>query len=130
MAEIIYKEESYSIIGACFEVYKEMGCGFLEPVYQECLELELQFQNIVFRARSELTLRYKDRLLTQKYIPDFICFEKIVVEIKAVKELVSEHRAQVHNYLHATRHTLGLLVNFGHIPQRRKRTHRPLTPPS
>jgi GxxExxY protein len=81
MAEIIYKEESYSIIRACFEVYKEMGCGFLEPVYQECLELELQFQSIVFRARSELTLRYKDRLLTQKFIPDFICFRRAMFRL-------------------------------------------------
>ena len=117
MAEMIYKEESYRIMGACFEVYTEMGCGFLEPVYQECLELEFQAQSIVFRPQSELTLRYKDRLLEQKYKPDFICFDKIIVEIKAVKELTSEHRAQVHNYLHATGYRLGLLVNFGYYPK-------------
>ena len=116
MAEVIYKEESYRIMGACFEVYKEMGSGFLEPVYQECLELEFQNQAIVFRPQSELALRYKDRLLEQKYKPDFICFDKIIVEIKAVKELTSEHQAQVHNYLHATGHKLGILVNFGHYP--------------
>ena len=90
MAEIIYKEESYGIMGACFEVYKEMGCGFLEPVYQECLELELQIQSIVFRPQSKLILRYKDRLLDQTYKPDFICFEKIIVEIKAANGLTSE----------------------------------------
>jgi len=117
MAEMIYKEESYRIMGACFEVYTEMGCGFLEPVYQECLELEFQAQSIVFRPQSELALRYKDRLLEQKYKPDFICFDKIIVEIKAVKELTSEHRAQVHNYLHATGYRLGLLVNFGYYPK-------------
>src|SRR3974390_2202213 len=104
-------------MGACFEVYTEMGCGFLEPVHQECLELEFQAQSIVFRPQSELALRYKDRLLEQKYKPDFICFDQIIVEIKAVKELTSEHRAQVHNYLHATGYRLGLLVNFGYYPK-------------
>jgi GxxExxY protein len=117
MAEIIYKDESYQIMGACFEVYKEMGCGFLEPVYQECLELEFQDRTIVFRPQCELALRYKDRILDQKYKPDFICFEKIIVEIKAVKELTAEHRAQVFNYLHATGFKLGLLVNFGYYPK-------------
>jgi GxxExxY protein len=117
MAEMIYKDESCRIMGACFEVYTEMGCGFLEPVYQECLDLEFQAQGIAFRPQSELRLRYKKRLLEQTYKPDFICFEKIIVEIKAVKELTSEHRAQVFNYLHATGYKLGLLVNFGHFPQ-------------
>src|SRR5437870_4759367 len=115
--KIIFKDESYRIMGACFEVYKEMGCGFLEPVYQECLELELANQQILFRPQCELALHYKGRLLQQIYIPDFICFDKIIVEIKAVKELVPEHRAQVHNYLHATGYKLGLLVNFGHYPK-------------
>ena len=117
MAEMIYKDESYRIMGACFEVYTEMGCGILEPVYQECLDLEFQAQGIAFRTQSELRLRYKKRLLEQTYKPDFNCFEKIIVEIKAVKELTSEHRAQVFNYLHATGYKLGLLVNFGHFPQ-------------
>jgi GxxExxY protein len=117
MAEILYKEESYRIMSACFEVYKEMGCGFVEPVYQECLELEFQAQAIVSRPQLELGLRYKGRLLEQKYIPDFLCFDKIIVEIKAVKELAPEHRAQVHNYLHATGYKLGLLVNFGYYPK-------------
>jgi GxxExxY protein len=117
MAEVIYKDESYRILGACFEVYKEMGCGFLEPVYQECLGFEFQDRSIVFQPQSELMLRYKDRILEQKYKPDFICFEKIIVEIKAVKELTPEHRAQVYNYLHATGYKLGLLVNFGFHPK-------------
>jgi GxxExxY protein len=117
MAEIVYKEESYQIMGACFEVYKEMGCGFLEPVYQECLDFEFQDRSIVFRPQCELALRYKERILEQTYKPDFICFEKIIVEIKAVKELTSEHRAQVFNYLHATGYKLGLLVNFGSYPK-------------
>lgn len=115
--EIVFKEESYRIIGACFEVYKEMGCGFLEPVYQECLELEFASQDIPYQPQAELRLCYKGRPLKQKYVPDFICLGKIVVEIKAVKELCDEHRAQVHNYLKATGLKLGLLVNFGHYPK-------------
>ena len=115
--EIIYKEESYAIIGACFEVYNEMGCGFVEPVYQECLEMELDLRVIPFRPQAELELSYKGRRLEQKYKPDFICFGKIILEIKAVSQLADEHRAQVHNYLKATGYKLGLLVNFGHYPK-------------
>ncbi len=114
---IIYRDESYRIMGACFEVYKEKGCGFLEAVYQECLELELGFQNIHFDAQYPLILKYKGRELKQRYIPDFICFGKIVLEIKAVSKLLDEHRAQVHNHLRATGYKLGLLVNFGHYPK-------------
>jgi GxxExxY protein len=114
MAEIIFKEEAYAIIGACFEVYNDKGCGFLEAVYQECLEIELGLRQIAFLPQAELQLSYKGRPLTQHYYPDFLCFGKIVVEIKAVSELANEHRAQVHNYLKATGFRLGLLVNFGH----------------
>ena len=117
MAEIIYKDEAYKIIGACFEVYNEKGCGFLEPVYQECLEIELGLQGIPFTSQQQLELHYKGRLLKQKYIPDFLCYDKIVLEIKAVSALTHEHRAQVHNYLKATGYRLGLLVNFGHYPK-------------
>jgi GxxExxY protein len=115
--EIVYKEECYQLIGACFEVYKEMGCGFLEAVYQECLELELTSQAVPFRRQAELALLHKGRPLKQKYVPDFILYEKIILEIKAVSELADSHRAQVHNYLKATGHRLGLLVNFGHHPK-------------
>jgi GxxExxY protein len=117
MKEIVYKEESYKIMGACFEVYKAMGCGFLEAVYQECLQLELASQGIPYRPQDELVLHYKGKLLEQRYKPDFICYDKIILEIKALKELAPEHRAQVHNYLHATGYKLGLLVNFGHYPK-------------
>lgn len=115
--KILYKDESYRIVGACFEVYNEIGCGFLEAVYQECLELEFGIQNIPFRAQEALTLEYKGETIKQRYAPDFICYEKIILEIKAVKELADEHRAQVHNYLKATGMSLGLLVNFGHYPK-------------
>ena len=115
--ELIYKDESYRIMGACFEVYKEKGSGFVEPVYQECLAIELEIQEIPFVEQSDLSLEYKGRLLKQKYKPDFVGFEKIILEIKAVSKLTDEHRAQVHNYLKATNHKLGLLVNFGHYPK-------------
>ena len=114
---IILKEESYRIVGACFEVYKEKGAGFSEPVYQECLELEFLLQAIPFQPKLELLLEYKGQPLKTKFIPDFICYQLIVLEIKSVSALCDEHRAQVHNYLKATGLKLGLLVNFGHYPQ-------------
>jgi GxxExxY protein len=115
--EVLYKDESYQIMGACFEVYKERGCGFAEAVYQECLEIEFELQGLSFQAQSELHLTYKGKQLKQKFIPDFVLFEKIVVELKAVSELTDGHRAQVHNYLRASGLRLGLLVNFGHFPK-------------
>ena len=116
MTEIIYKKESYAIIGACFEVYNEKGCGFLEPVYQECLAIEFEYQRISAVPKPSLVLSYRGRILKQTYEPDYVCFEKIIVELKAVSALVDEHRAQLLNYLHATGFELGLLVNFGHYP--------------
>lgn len=117
MADIVFKEESYKVMGACFEVYKEKGCGFVEPVYQECLVIEFEIQDIPNFEQRELDLNYKGRPLKQKYKPDFICFEQVILEIKALKAMCYEHRAQVHNYLKATGHKLGLLVNFGHYPK-------------
>jgi GxxExxY protein len=115
--EIVHKAESYAIMGACLEVYREMGCGFTEPVYQECLEIELGLQAIPFQAQHELRLVYKTRQLKKKFELDFLCYDLIVVEIKAVSEFTDEHRAQIHNYLKATGLKLGLLVNFGHFPK-------------
>ena len=115
--EILFKEESYKIVGACFEVYHEKGCGFLESVYQECMEIELRLQGILYVPKKPLALEYKGSPLHATYEPDFICFDKIVLELKAVKELADEHRAQVQNYLRATGLRLGLLVNFGHYPK-------------
>jgi GxxExxY protein len=114
---LLFEAETYQILGACFEVYKDKGCGFLEAVYQECLEIEFGLQNVPFQAQVELKLTYKGRTLKLTYIPDFICFEKIVLELKAVFELAEEHRAQLHNYLKATGYRVGLLVNFGHYPK-------------
>ena len=117
MSNLIYEDLTYQIRGALFEVYKEKGCGFLEDVYQECLEIEFEMQNIPFDAQYPLKLSYKGRPLKKKYIPDFICFGKIIVEIKAVSKITDEHRAQVQNYLKATGYKLGLIINFGHHPQ-------------
>jgi len=114
---IPFKEESYRIMGACFEVYKEKGCGFLEAVYQECLALEFKRQGIVHDEQPRLHLEYKGEKLSQDYVPDFICFGEIIVEIKAAKQLTDEHRAQAINYLKATGKRLVLLVNFGHHPK-------------
>jgi GxxExxY protein len=117
MNGLIDREEAYKITGACFEVYKEKGCGFLEAVYQEYLEMELTDQGVPFVARPGLRLGYQGRQLKPTDTPDFICHDKIVVEIKVVSALTDEHRAQVHNYLKATGHRLGLLANFGHYPK-------------
>lgn len=117
MTEIIYKEESYATIGACFEVYNEKDCGFLEPVYQECLGIEFEYQRIPAIPKLSLTLSYRSRTLTQTYERDFVCFSKIIVELKAVSALTDEHRAQLLNYLHATGFELGLLIDFGHYPK-------------
>ena len=114
---LIYRDECYKIIGACFEVYNDKGCGFLESVYQECLEIEHEFQNIPFVPQQELRLFYRGKQLKQTFIPDLICYGKIILEVKAVSKLIDEHRAQVINYLNATGYELGLLVNFGGHPK-------------
>jgi GxxExxY protein len=114
---IIHKLESHEIMGACFEVSKEEGSGFVESVYQECLEMELGDRGIPFKAQPELALNCKGRPLKSKFKPDFICCGKVVLELKAVSGLTDEHRAQVQNYLSATRLKLGLLVNFCHYPK-------------
>ena len=114
---LILEKETYAIRGAVFEVYKEMGCGFLEAVYQECLEKELSNQDIPFVAQQELHLIYKGEPLNQTYKPDLICYEQIIVELKAAKEVSPEHKAQIINYLKATSLKLGLLINFGSHPK-------------
>ena len=110
---IIYKEESYKIVGAAFKVYNTLGPGFLEAVYQEAFEIELQKQGIPFEREKDLKISYDGIELMQTYKADFVCFGKIIVELKAVSELDDAHRSQVYNYLHATGNKLGLLLNFG-----------------
>ncbi len=115
--KIIFRDESYAIQGAVFEVYRAMGPGFLEPVYQECLEKELHRSGVPFVSQPELQLYYKGDLLHHTYKPDLICFDKIILELKAVKALLPEHEAQILNYLNATGMKLGLLINFGSYPK-------------
>jgi GxxExxY protein len=117
MNKILYRDEVYAIQGAVFDVYREIGCGFLEPVYQECLEKELMVRGIPFESQKELRLRYKGEVLNLTYKPDLICYGTIIVELKAGKEIDDVHRAQVFNYLKATGLRLGLLVNLGHYPK-------------
>lgn len=114
---ILYKSESYEIVGACFEVYNELGSGFTEPVFQESLEIEFAVRKIPFKSQVDLPLFYKETPLKHGFRADFLCYENIIVEIKAVSLLTGEHRAQVMNYLHAGRFQLGLLVNFGMHPR-------------
>ena len=115
--KVLFPDECFAIQGAVFDVYREMGCGFLEAVYQECLEREFRLRQLPFEAQEEIVLSYKGELLTQTYKPDFICYGKIIVELKAVKEIAPEHKAQLLNYLKATGLDLGLLVNFGSHPK-------------
>ena len=115
--EILYQEETYAIREAMFEVYREMGCGFVEAVYQECLEKEFAARGIPFETQKVLNIAYKGTPLVQTYKADLICFGKIIVELKAVKQISPEHRAQLLNYLRATGLRLGLLANFGHYPK-------------
>ena len=115
--KLLYKDEVYALQGAIFDVYREMGCGFLESVYQECLEKELHNRAIPFVAQQTLSLIYKGQQLKQTYQPDLICYKKIIIELKAVKEIAKPHEAQLHNYLKASGLRLGLLVNFGHYPK-------------
>ena len=111
---IVYKEESYKIVGAAFKVYNTLGHGFLEAVYQEALEIELQRQGIPYEREKELKIVYDGVELKQTYKADFVCFGKIIVELKAVSALDDAHQSQVYNYLHATGFKLGLLLNFGY----------------
>ena len=113
---LLFKEESYKIIGACFEVNKTMGCGFLEAVYQECVSMEFTSQGIPFIAQPSLQLSFKGHPLKQTYEPDFLCFNEIILELKATKNLIDDFRAQTVNHLKTTKKQLALLVNFGHYP--------------
>jgi GxxExxY protein len=115
--DLVFKEECYRIVGACFEVYKEEGSGYGEALYQECLGIEFELQGIPAISQPELELAYKGRALKTKFIPDFIAFGKIVIEIKALDKLTNKERSQVIKYLKATSYELAILVNFGAFPK-------------
>ncbi len=112
-----HEEKTYNILGACFRVYKNIGCGFLEAVYQECLEIEFEIRKIPFTSQPLLNIRYCGKKLKQFYQPDFIVYDTVILEIKALSNLADEHQAQLLNYLNASQLEVGLLVNFGHYPK-------------
>ena len=115
--DLIYREECYAIMGACFEVYREMGSGLNEVIYHECLAREFRSQNLPAVHEPKIELSYKDAKLSHHLVPDFVSHSKIIIELKALKNLDDVHRAQVQNYLRATGFKLGLLINFGHYPK-------------
>ena len=108
-----FEEQTEKVINACLEVHKELGGGFLEPVYQEALEKEFQLQNIPYEREKKLNIVYKGITLDKEYFADFYCYDNIVVELKAVSKITNEHKAQVINYLKALNKEIGLLINFG-----------------
>ncbi|MBK3517685.1 GxxExxY protein [Carboxylicivirga marina] len=110
---ILYKDEAYRIIGAAMEVHNELKNGFLEPVYQEALAKEFRIQDIPFQQESMINIYYKGDKLDKYYKADFICYDEIIIELKALGELTKEHESQLINYLKATDKKLGILINFG-----------------
>ena len=113
---LICEQETYAIRGAIYDVYREMKNGYREEVYQQCLELEFAARGIPFQSKPELRITYKGKPIEKTYVPDFICYGKIIVELKAVTDLTDEHRSQLLNYLRLTKMHLGLLVNFASYP--------------
>jgi len=114
MDEFYHKQETYNIRGAAMKVHSTLGCGFLEKVYQHALEIELRKRGIPFEREKHLPIYYEGELLECDYIADFVCYDKVIVELKAVRDLDDVHRAQVYNYLKATGYKVGLLINFGY----------------
>lgn len=111
--EIIYKSETYKIIGAAMQVHSVLGCGFLEAVYHEAFAIELQKRGVPFECEKQLLIRYGDIVLKKQYQADFVCYNKIIVEIKALSTLTENHQSQILNYLKAASFKVGLLINFG-----------------
>ncbi len=113
MTVLLLKNEVYRIVGAGFEVHNELGTGFLEAIYQEAMEMELRERGIPFTPKAGLQIRYKGKLLKKKYVCDLVCFDGVIVELKAQARLTSVDEAQLLNYLKASRHRVGVLMNFG-----------------
>lgn len=113
MTELLLKEEVYAVVGAAIEVQRELGPGFLEAVYQEALEQELEVRNVPFESQKRLRILYKGHPLKKEYIADLVCNNQIIVELKAIERLLSKEQAQILNYLKATDLRVGLLINFG-----------------
>lgn len=113
MPELKYKEEVYAVIGAAMGVHRELGPGFLESIYQEALEIELRARNVPFVAQQPISVRYKGLTLKKQFFADLVCFERIIVEIKALPHLSGTERAQLLNYLKGSGFPIGILINFG-----------------
>ena len=113
MSDIILAQEYYNVKGACIEVHKYLGCGFLEKVYQDALEIELKLRGIPYEREKRAVIEYKGQIIDHDYVTDFICYDSLIVELKAVRELHDVNKAQVLNYLRATSLPVGMLVNFG-----------------
>ncbi len=131
MSDLLFPQESYDIIRAALEVHRQLGCGFTEHVYQEALAVELRLRNIPFEREKVFTVTYKGQKLSKEFRVDFVCYNRIIVELKSVSDFVDEHYAQVYNYLKAAGMQLGLMINFGktsleykRIPASRKFTSR------
>jgi GxxExxY protein len=114
---LLYENEAFQIRGAAFEVYRAMGAGFLEAVYQECLEVEFTRRGVPFEMHKPLGLSYRGQPLRQTYVADFVCYDRIIVELKVARAIAPEHRAQTINYLRVTNMKLGLVINFGSAPR-------------
>lgn len=114
MAELLYKDEAYAIIGAAMEVYNQLGHGFLEAVYQEALAIEMRTRQIPFQEQVPVEIVYKGNPLHQRYVPDLLAYDRVIIEIKAIRQLTSVEEAQIIHYLRATAMRLGLLINSGH----------------
>ncbi|MCL6590014.1 MAG: GxxExxY protein [Firmicutes bacterium] len=119
--DLIFKDEVFRIIGAALNVAHELGCGFLEAVYQEALEIELAENDIPFESQKKINICYKGKVLNKEYLADFVCFNKIIVEIKAIKRITEIEEAQIINYLKAAKLLLGLIINFGSMKLEWKR---------
>ena len=125
MGTILYKQESYAIVGAAMQVHTFLGCGFVEKVYQEALEIEFTKRGIPFEREKRLLIEYNGQILKTEFFVDFLCYDKIVVELKAVAEVVGEHKSQVINYLKAGGYRLGYLINFGQQSLYKERLFHP-----
>ena len=116
MTDLLYKDEVYAIVGAAMDVYNDLGPGFLENIYREALEIELESGKIPSKAPQEIHIKYKGRTLKKFYIADLVCCDKIIVELKATDKLTLRDEGQMINYLKATGFKVGVLINFGHYP--------------
>ena len=115
--ELILKEEVYAVVDAAIEVHRVLGPGFLEPVYQEAMEIESTVRQLPYKPQLVLHIHYKEHILKKEYIPDFIFYDQIIVEIKALDKLSGKEEAQILNYLKATGYKIGVLINFGSHPR-------------